>query len=225
MRLMDAVLGEAQQWMGEHLWALERLTAAGLIGMVVGLERELRDKPAGLRTMILISVGSCLFAMISQRMGGPNSDPTRIAAQVVTGVGFLGAGAILRDARAVYGMTTAASIWMLAAVGLTCGFGELGLAAITGLGTLFVLLMFQFLVLAINNRRMIMKYRIATTSDAGFEHIEPIFREFRLEILYRNCYQERGEKVFVLRAVGHKDRHIRLREKLLHDAKLILRRS
>src|SRR5262245_51128737 len=114
---MDHFLGEVQQWIGEHGWALQRLTAAGLIGMVVGLERELRDKPAGIRTMILISVGSCLFAMISQRMGAANADPTRIAAQIVTGVGFLGAGAILRDARTIFGLTTAATIWMLAAVG------------------------------------------------------------------------------------------------------------
>jgi putative Mg2+ transporter-C (MgtC) family protein len=223
---MEPVLSEASSWISQHFWALERLTAAGLIGMAVGLERELRDKPAGLRTMILISVGSCLYAMISQRLGGLNADPTRIAAQIVTGVGFLGAGAILRGLREVHGLTTAATIWMLAAVGMTCGFGELALAALAGLGTLVVLLMFQPLVRTIDERRTIMNYRIATTSDhIGFDHLEPTFREARLKILSRNCYHDRGEKIFLLRAVGHRARHLALREKLMRDQTLVLRRS
>ena len=108
-----------------EVWEIsQRVAMAMVIGVLVGLEREVRDKPAGLRTIVLISVGACVFALVSEKMGGPGTDRTRIAAQIVTGVGFLGAGAILREARAVYGLTTAATIWMAAALGMACGFGR-----------------------------------------------------------------------------------------------------
>jgi putative Mg2+ transporter-C (MgtC) family protein len=91
--------------------------------MAIGLEREYRRHPAGLRTMAMVSVGSCLFTLLGTVVAGTNIDPTRIAAQVVTGIGFLGAGAILRQGVTVHGLTTAASIWVVAAIGMSVGFG------------------------------------------------------------------------------------------------------
>jgi putative Mg2+ transporter-C (MgtC) family protein len=116
--------------------ALRLLLAAGL-GAVIGLERELRQKPAGLRTNILIAVGSALFSIVSIRVVG--GSPDRIAAQIVSGVGFLGAGAIMRGRTNVHGMTTAATIWVNAAIGMAAGLGEPALATAATFLTLLVL--------------------------------------------------------------------------------------
>lgn len=108
-----------------------RLVIAILVGGVVGLEREFKGKPAGIRTNILMCVGSCLFMIISievARMAGGVADPGRIAAQVVTGVGFLCAGTIMRSRFTVSGLTTAATIWVLSALGLAIGAGYIILA-------------------------------------------------------------------------------------------------
>ena len=95
-------------------------------GAVVGVERERKAKGAGLRTMMLVSFGAALFTMVSLGLAGSHSDRSRIAAQIVTGVGFLGAGAILRGPTGVQGLTTAASIWVVAATGMVCGAGNQG---------------------------------------------------------------------------------------------------
>ncbi|RMG44411.1 MAG: MgtC/SapB family protein [Candidatus Dadabacteria bacterium] len=103
--------------------------AAGL-GAVIGLERELARKDPSLRTFSLIATGSCLFSMMSvyTAYGVPNADPGRISAQIVSGIGFLGAGVIFRSARGVSGLTTAALIWVTAAIGMSVGLGRTALA-------------------------------------------------------------------------------------------------
>ena len=94
---------------------------AALLGAGIGLERELNGKAAGLRTNLLICLGAAVFTIISREMAtGAEDSVTRIAAQIVTGVGFLGAGAIIQDRR-VHGLTTAASIWLVASIGMACG--------------------------------------------------------------------------------------------------------
>jgi putative Mg2+ transporter-C (MgtC) family protein len=116
---------------------LRLLLAAGL-GAVLGVERELRQKPAGLRTNMLIALGSALFTAVSLQLakGGPLD---RNMAQIVTGVGFLGAGAIMRDGHKVSGMTTAATIWVNAAIGMAAGAGEAGMAVSATAITLLIL--------------------------------------------------------------------------------------
>ena len=103
-------------------WAtLLRLTLAAVLGGIVGAERELSGHPAGLRTNILIAVSSCLFTILSINafpLTGAAQDTARVAAQIVTGVGFLGAGAVIQTKKVVHGLTTAATIWMVAAVGM-----------------------------------------------------------------------------------------------------------
>ena len=112
--------------------AVLRLSIAGALGGAVGFERELRDREAGIRTHLLVSMGSALFTIVSAYgfheflVGGGTivrADPTRIAAQIVTGIGFLGAGAIIRDGLSVRGLTTAATLWLVAGVGMACGAG------------------------------------------------------------------------------------------------------
>src|SRR5688500_12858209 len=125
-----------------------RIGVAGLLGGLVGLEREFSDQPAGFRTDILVSFGAALFTMagaygVSDFYEGGEAvvrfDPTRIAAQVVTGIGFLGAGAILRQGVTVRGLTTAASLWVTAAIGLAVGLGYVEGALAVSVGALLVL--------------------------------------------------------------------------------------
>ena len=121
----------------DFMW---RLTLAAGFGAVLGLEREYRRKPAGLRTNILIAVGSALFTILSLAMTRHGEgDPSRVAGQIVTGIGFLGGGAIMRNRNTVHGMTTAATIWVNAAVGIAAGAGQFGLATFTAALTLVVL--------------------------------------------------------------------------------------
>lgn len=106
---------------------LIRLGLAALLGMIVGYERERQNQPAGLRTHTILAIGSCLAMTLSINLAleyAPNGDPVRLAAQVVSGIGFLGAGAILRYGTNVKGLTTATSLWTIAIVGLAVGAGH-----------------------------------------------------------------------------------------------------
>jgi putative Mg2+ transporter-C (MgtC) family protein len=110
-------------------------------GFVIGLERELKHKPAGLRTNVLICLGAALFTLISAKMAAGQGDSlTRIAAQIVTGVGFLGAGAVIQDRGGVHGLTTAATIWLVASIGMACGAKLYALAIIATAVAIVVLL-------------------------------------------------------------------------------------
>jgi putative Mg2+ transporter-C (MgtC) family protein len=130
-----------------------RCGAAALCGAMIGLERELKRKPAGFRTNILICVGAGIYmsaGLLLVHAGGEQGDPARIAAQVVTGVGFLGAGSIIQSGGAVTGLTTAATIWVVASIGLVAGAGFPLLAlcaALLVLATLVVLGRFERRVL------------------------------------------------------------------------------
>lgn len=117
---------------------LLRLALAATLGALVGREREAHGRPAGLRTYILVSMGACLFTLVSI-YGFPGSDAARVAAQIVTGIGFIGAGTIIQAQSSVRGVTTAAGIWAIAAVGMAAGAGLWLLALVTGIATYGVL--------------------------------------------------------------------------------------
>jgi putative Mg2+ transporter-C (MgtC) family protein len=143
-----------------HEELLRVVVAAGLGGLV-GLERELRDREAGFRTHLLVSVGSCLFTLVSAYgfheflVSGSNivrTDPTRIAAQIVTGVGFLGAGAIIRQGFSIRGLTTAATLWVVAAIGMASGAGYFSAAVITTALVLFSLWPLRILAFRVMTR-------------------------------------------------------------------------
>lgn len=123
---------------------LKKLILAVILGAVIGIERERARKSAGMRTHALVALGSALFTVIPSLLTGPTIDPTRIAAQVVTGIGFLGAGIIFFEPshERVKGLTTAAGVWVAAAIGMAVGFGliEVGIWA-----TLLTILIFWFL--------------------------------------------------------------------------------
>src|SRR5688500_2412148 len=119
---------------------IQRLLLAAVIGGLIGAERELRRKSAGFRTNILIGLGAAIFTICSVTLAPGPGDPTRIAAQIVTGIGFLGAGAIIPNRDGVQGLTTAATVWVNAALGVAAGGGEFRLAIIGGAVVLGVLL-------------------------------------------------------------------------------------
>jgi putative Mg2+ transporter-C (MgtC) family protein len=125
-----------------------RLFAAAALGGAIGLEREVREREAGLRTHLLVSVGAALFTLVSaygwsdftfSARSGVTFDPTRVAAQIVTGIGFLGAGAIIRQGLSVRGLTTAATLWLSAAIGMASGAGYLEAAVIATVGAIITL--------------------------------------------------------------------------------------
>lgn len=129
------------------------LTAA-VLGAGIGLERELSQKAAGLRTNTLICIGACLFTIVSKKMGLQFGDsPARIAAGIVGGVGFLGAGAIIQSTNSIQGVTTAATIWLVASIGISCGAGFYLLAIFTSLLATLTLLGFRPIERKVRKRR------------------------------------------------------------------------
>lgn len=132
---------------------IRRLLLAAGLGATLGFERELRQKSAGLRTNILIAVGSALFTLLSVELAATTgADVTRIAAQIVTGIGFLGAGAIMRTRDGVHGLTTAATVWVNSAIGMAAGAGEYHLALITTAVTVIVLIVLSPIEAALDRR-------------------------------------------------------------------------
>src|SRR5881275_1435111 len=143
--------------------ALVRLALAAVLGGAIGFERELREREAGLRTHMLVAIGSALFTIVSAYgfheflTSGANvvrADPTRIAAQIVTGIGFLGAGAIIRQGLSVRGLTTAATLWVVAALGLAAGAGYYSAAVVTT-----VLVILSLWPLRLVAHRMVSRFR------------------------------------------------------------------
>src|SRR3954469_19034483 len=136
MMLLALISSSSLAW--PHV--LLRLSVAAALGGAIGLERELRERGAGLRTHTVVSVGAALFTLVSAyAFIGPRVDPTRIAAQIVSGIGFLGAGAIIRQGLSVRGLTTAATLWLVAAIGMASGAGYYDAAIIATLGAIITL--------------------------------------------------------------------------------------
>src|SRR6476646_7576937 len=175
-----------------------RLGLAAVLGGAIGVERELRDREAGIRTHLLVSLGSALFTLVSAygfheflTSGDAvvRADPTRIAAQIVTGIGFLGAGAIIREGLSIRGLTTAATLWVVAAIGMACGAGYYWPAAAATVLTIFALWPLRILA-----------YRL-------IEQIKP--EENRLTVELRE-----GEPLTRLLALVHNVRHIEVTDEV-----------
>jgi putative Mg2+ transporter-C (MgtC) family protein len=220
-----SIPAEALQ-VGNQLDYAVRMAIAVLLGGIIGLERELRDKPAGFRTIILICLGACVFTMMSEIAGGPDWQRTRIAAQIVTGIGFLGAGAILRDRQTVVGLTTAATIWAIAAVGMVVGFGLHLIAFCATMLILLTLFVFDYVEHGIGNRRDIQDYEIVTANDDdSVERLKKRFKEARLKIRKLRFHESDNSLVFTIIAMGSKSKHEQLRIQFARAKEFTLRRS
>lgn len=151
---------------------LIKISAAVLVGGIVGAEREYQDKSAGFRTIILITLGSTLFTIFSLSMDAGFTQ-TRIAANIVTGIGFLGAGAIIRDGGRISGLTTSATIWLSAALGMGIGAGQIYFVLAATTVTLLVLLVFPQIERRIDKIREARAYRIVF-SGSDFKAVEKV---------------------------------------------------
>ena len=161
---------------------LIKIAFAILAGGLVGMEREFRDKSAGFRTLIFICVGSAAVTILSARLA-PASDPNRIAANIVTGIGFLGAGAILRDGGRVTGLTTAATIWLVAAMGMAIGGGQYLLAGVLVGFAIIVLWLFPYIEVMIGRTRDYHTYEVVCpVSLEKIDELEARVHEIGLKI-------------------------------------------
>ena len=167
-----------------------RVALAMLAGGLIGLEREFRDKSAGFRTLIFIGAGSGLFTVLSKNMA-ESSDPNRIAANIVTGIGFLGAGAILRDGMRVAGLTTAATIWLTAAIGMAFGAGEFLFGAAITVLSLLVLWVFPSFEHAVDRIREEHVYEVSFPGGKEtLATIENTIKTLGLKITTRQYFKE-----------------------------------
>ncbi len=187
---------------------LIKLGMAVLVGGVIGAEREYQDKAAGFRTIILITVGSTLFTIFSLTID-PGFTQTRIAANIVTGIGFLGAGAIIREHGKVGGLTTAATIWLSAALGMGIGAGELIFVSAATFITLIVLLVFPHIEKRIDRIRESRTYKIVlpTSKLKSFEKIRLALETNSLMVLEHHQTKNESTLTGMWRAIGSPKDH------------------
>jgi putative Mg2+ transporter-C (MgtC) family protein len=197
---------------------LLKLGMAVLVGGVIGAEREFQDKAAGFRTIILITIGSTLFTIFSASMD-PGFTRTRIAANIVTGIGFLGAGAIIREGGRIAGLTTAATIWLSAAIGLGIGAGELAFSAAAAVITMIVLLLFPRLETWIDRIRETRSYKIVIASSTvkQIDKVESALAACSLRILEHHRTKSDNQITGQWRAIGAPGNHIKFVEMMLKD--------
>lgn len=192
------------------------LMMALVIGAIIGTEREYRSKSAGLRTMIMVSLASCLFTILSIKIGVQN--PDRLAANILTGLGFLGAGVIFKDDNRISGITTATTIWMVAALGMAAGAGYEFLAMI---GTVLVLIVLVILVYFQNKIEMIHQartYRILCDyQQETLDKYEELFKHYKMKMIRGVQHKTELQISGVWILIGSAQNHKQLTKYLLQD--------
>lgn len=198
-----------------------KLLLAILLGGLIGIEREFRDKAAGFRTIIFICIGATLFTIFSVRLS-TTGDPGRIAANIVTGVGFLGAGVLLRNEGRILGLTTAAIVWLTAAIGMGIGSGEYMLAITTSILMLFVLWVFPRVEAFINKHREERIYEITFTGgQEKYAQLISLFQQNRLSVRTTKQQKTEASLIYILDVVGSPQHHNRLTDALVSDPEII----
>ncbi len=197
-----------------------RLLISFGIGAAIGLEREYRSKAAGLRTMIMICLGSTIFTEISINLGGAN--PDRIAASIVSGVGFLGAGVIFKDGLTVTGITTATTIWISAALGMAVGAGEYFIAIVGSGVVLIVLTALEKMQSFVERSHQSRTYRIIFKPEGdAADLLEKSMKEHGLGFKKRRDYKEEYSMVLVYEIVGTEKSLEQFNQLLKTDARVI----
>ncbi len=201
---------------------LGALVLAVALGGVIGLERELHGKPAGLRTNILICVGAALFTQLSQSMAQFVGDPTRIAAQIVTGVGFLGAGTILHSRGYVIGLTSAATIWLVAAIGMAVGSGAILESVGSTVLVLLVLTVLGRIEKFLTTHQEVSRVTLEIEPEPErVTSLQEIVERTGLRVNHLHT-EHRGDHIVVEIAMrGPKEHHARAREGLLRSARTL----
>ncbi len=176
-----------------------QVSVAFIIGAVIGLEREFRSKPAGFRTMILICVGSCLYTILSKESN--STSPDRIASNIVTGIGFIGAGVIFKEGVNVNGLTTAALIWITAALGMAIGYHDYPLAIVVSSMVVVVLFVLEPVQRFINRFHRVKDYRIRTNElGRDFKNeVETFFTNHDMDFTCMKIVKENNDAVYTYR--------------------------
>jgi len=190
-----------------------------ILGLMIGAEREYRNKSAGLRTFILVCFGSCLFTMLSVRIGVGN--PDRLAANIITGIGFLGAGVIFKGDNKIDGITTATTIWATASIGMAVGSGYVYLSLV---GTALVLLILSALIYLqefIDNRHKIREYRIAVSGREDIQYCEKVFKDHHLKYLLIKLQYTKDNLAITWKLTGDNKDHDKIIQSLINDPKII----
>ena len=193
-----------------RLGVLVKLLLATVLGGAIGLEREFAGKSAGLRTNILICVGAALFTQLSMDIarvgftpdGRPYGDTTRIAAQIVSGIGFLGAGAILRGSGSIIGLTTAATIWLVAAVGVAVGSGAYVDAVGATVLIILVLAGLRPLEARVARKRRRVHATVRVKNGAPWEPLEELIEENGVHVYSCKTFEHDADRAFELELIG-----------------------
>ena len=171
-----------------------------MIGAILGIEREFRSKPAGFRTMILICVGSCLYTILSQQLGSASSTD-RVASNIVTGIGFIGAGVIFKEGISVNGLTTAALIWVTAALGMAVGYKSYPIAIVVTIIVVVVLFILEPVQRYIIKFHKVKDYRIRLTENGTeFKNDLAVFiKNNNLTFRPMKVVKEKGDAIYIYR--------------------------
>jgi putative Mg2+ transporter-C (MgtC) family protein len=171
-----------------------------MIGAILGIEREFRSKPAGFRTMILICVGSCLYTILSQQLGSASSTD-RVASNIVTGIGFIGAGVIFKEGISVNGLTTAALIWVTAALGMAVGYKSYPIAIVVTIIVVVVLFILEPVQRYIIKFHKVKDYRIRLTENGTeFKNDLAVFiKNNNLTFRPMKVVKENGDAIYIYR--------------------------
>lgn len=194
-----------------------KLALAVLIGGIIGIEREIRSKSAGFRTLILICLGATLFTIFSQIIGYPNS-PDRIASNVVVGIGFIGAGVVFRTNNRVNGITTAASIWLSAALGVGIGCGYYIASILGSLLVVTILFLFSFFDRILDKINQLREYKIIFPYEENQQNkYEDLIKKYGLRILNRSQSKTGNIITGVWVVQGNEKKHHAFIEYILQD--------
>lgn len=187
-----------------------KLLVSLVLGALIGAEREYKGRNIGFRTIILITLGSTLFTILSFILGRDN-DPARIASNIVTGVGFLGAGAIFRDGASVRGVTTASIIWISAAIGMACGIAQYEFAILVTGTVLLILLGFAGVQRFIDRYNQEMVYKITIPNNLEMKaEIEQTIRSFKLRYVWLSHTKINDEIILDYEVSGAETNHDKL---------------
>ena len=194
-----------------------KILASTVVGTLIGLEREYRGKSAGLRTFALISIGSTIFTILSEKMGVSTS-PDRIAANIVTGIGFLGAGIIFKMEDRVKGLTTATIIWVTAALGMAIGDGHILLSFLGTIVVYIVLGLFVKFEVLMGKFGLTRNYRIVIAySPEAYKKIETIFEQCNLSVKSEKQLITHDRIIGTWSVRGRVTKHNKLIKKLMAD--------
>jgi putative Mg2+ transporter-C (MgtC) family protein len=195
--------------------------AAFAIGAIIGLEREFRSKPAGFRTMILICVGSCVYTILSKESN--STSPDRIASNIVTGIGFIGAGVIFKEGITVNGLTTAALIWVTAALGMAIGYHNYPLAVVVTTIVVIALFVLEPVQRFINRLHKVKDYKIRTAdiSTVLKTELETFFTNHDISFRCMKILKEHNEAIYLYRIGSPNRNYDAVNQFLLSNQKII----